>query len=195
MNTFKTYATAAALVALTGAAQAALITDPSGATVKNDSTNLVWLKDWSYSGDAKTWAEADLWASGLIYGGYSDWRLPEVDEYLVLWTAAGSTRDGLNAYFVAPIGDYWTNTVYEKPPAPDFGFDFGFDFGEPEPDGPQRRLFNTYGGNAGYSFETSEFLTMAVREGDVIAAVPLPGSMALTGLGLIGLAFTRRRRR
>ena len=36
---------------------------------------------------------------------------------------------------------------------------------------------------------------MAVREGDVIAAVPLPGSMALTGLGLIGLAFTRRRRR
>ena len=204
MNTLKTWAAAAALLALTGAAQAALIPQSSlsgDTTVKDDTTNLVWLKDWT-SGGAKTWAAADTWASGLVYGGYDDWRLPEIGEYQALWAAAGSTQTKLNVYFVAPTGDYWANTVYVSPPEPDFGLgpdpDPGFGPGSapPESNEPRRQSFNTYDrGSTGYSFETDSLSTMAVRTGSVTAAVPEPSSMALAGLALIGLACTRRRQR
>jgi hypothetical protein len=206
MNTLKIWAAAAALVTVTGAAQAGLVSQGDG-TVKDDVTNLVWLKDWSYSGDPKTWAAAGTWALDLNYGGYNGWRLPELSEYEALWATVGKTRNGLLGYFDAPIGDYWTNTVYVRPPVSNFefgpefgpGFEPGFGPGPgnepPVSTEAARRLFSTYAGDAGFSGEMGGFLAMAVRVGDEAAAVPEPGSMALFGLALMGLAGTRRRLR
>jgi hypothetical protein len=202
MNTLKIWAAAAALVTVTGAAQAGLVSQGDG-TVKDDVTNLVWLQDWSHSGAPQTWAAAGTWALDLNYGGYNGWRLPELSEYEALWATVGKTRNGLLGYFDAPIGDYWTNTVYVIPPAPNFEFGpkFGPGFGPVPVNEPPvsteaaRRLFSTYAGSAGYSGETGGFLAMAVRVGDEAAAVPEPGSMALFGLALLGLAGTRRRLR
>ena len=45
---------AAALLALTGAAQAALVNLGDG-TVKDTNTNLIWLQDWNVNGQ-QNWA-------------------------------------------------------------------------------------------------------------------------------------------
>lgn len=65
-----------------GAAQAALF-DRGGGMIYDDDRNITWLADWNY---AKTSGfdedggmdqpTALLWAAGLEYGGYTDWRLP-----------------------------------------------------------------------------------------------------------------------
>ncbi len=69
-------------IALSGAAQAMLI-DRGGGLIYDNVLNITWLSDANY---AKTsgvdadglmnWTAANAWAAGLVYGGYSDWRLP-----------------------------------------------------------------------------------------------------------------------
>ena len=73
----------AGLLSLTGAAQAALH-DRGGGMIYDDVLNITWLQDANY---AKTsgydydglmaWSDAVTWASQLVYGGFTDWRLPE----------------------------------------------------------------------------------------------------------------------
>jgi len=67
---------------VSGAAQATLM-DRGGGLIYDDQLNVTWLQDANY---AKTsgydadglmnWTDANAWAAGLSYGGYSDWRLP-----------------------------------------------------------------------------------------------------------------------
>ena len=49
MKTLKTIAAAAAMVALTGTAQASLVSLGDG-TVKDTNTNLIWLQNWNVNG-------------------------------------------------------------------------------------------------------------------------------------------------
>ena len=49
MSNFKIWAAAAAMVALTGASQAALVSNPEG-TVTDTTTNLIWLQNWNVNG-------------------------------------------------------------------------------------------------------------------------------------------------
>jgi hypothetical protein len=71
-------------IALSGAAQATLI-DRGGGLIYDNVLNLTWLQDANYAQTSgydadglMNWADANAWAAGLIYGGYSDWRLPTV---------------------------------------------------------------------------------------------------------------------
>jgi hypothetical protein len=73
-------ATAGLLVS--GSALAALI-DRGGGLIYDSTLNITWLKDANYSqtsgydNDGRmNWDAANVWAAGLSYGGYSDWRLP-----------------------------------------------------------------------------------------------------------------------
>ena len=87
MKAMKSWAAAAAMVALTGAAQAALI-NRGGGMIYDSTRNITWLADLNYahtSGhngagvDANgrmNWYAAMDWAANPEYGGYSDWRLP-----------------------------------------------------------------------------------------------------------------------
>ena len=74
---------------------------------------------------------------------------------------------------------YWSGTAYAPSPA-----DFAW-------------LFDTYGGFQGLNSQSNGYFAWAVRPGDVtVAAVPVPGSVALLagGLALLGV-MTRRRGR
>ena len=69
-------------IALSGGAQAMLI-DRGRGLIYDNVLNITWLSDANY---AKTsgvdadglmnWTAASAWAANLVYGGYSDWRLP-----------------------------------------------------------------------------------------------------------------------
>jgi hypothetical protein len=78
-----------AVVLVTGAAcaQAALL-DRGNGLIYDSELNITWLQDWNYaqtSGYAgagveadgrMSWAAANQWADDLVFGGFSDWRLP-----------------------------------------------------------------------------------------------------------------------
>jgi hypothetical protein len=67
----------------------------------DDVLNITWLQDANYSETpgysataVMTWAEATTWAANLVYGGYSDWRLPTtVDGPLVFGYDGTTTGD------------------------------------------------------------------------------------------------------
>jgi hypothetical protein len=98
MKHTKSGVVAAALLALSGAVQAALI-DRGGGLIYDTTRDLTWLADMNYaftSGYATAnaggsdsrridasgsmgWDAAVEWADALVYAGFSDWRLPTID--------------------------------------------------------------------------------------------------------------------
>lgn len=74
-----------ASAAVTGTAQASLV-DRGNGMLYDDVLNVTWLQDANYahtsgyaladSGGRMDAGDAYRWAANLVYGGYSDWRLP-----------------------------------------------------------------------------------------------------------------------
>jgi len=107
----------AAAMGLSGAGQAALHDRGSG-LIYDDVLNITWLQDanyaktslysgatssifWSGTPGAMTWENAKNWADQLVYGGYSDWRLPSVmpvngSEFNYDYSSDGTTDVGFN---------------------------------------------------------------------------------------------------
>ena len=77
VKTLKTLAAAAALVALSGAAQAAFV-NRGGGMIYDTTRNITWLANMNVNG-LMTWNAATAWANNLVYGGFDDWRLPTLN--------------------------------------------------------------------------------------------------------------------
>ncbi len=76
-----TCALVTAVILNAGVAQAAL-NDRGGGLLYDDVLNVTWLQDANYAktsgydaDGAMNWNDATAWATGLVYGGYDDWRL------------------------------------------------------------------------------------------------------------------------
>lgn len=94
-------------IILSGAAQAALI-DRGGGMIYDTDLNITWLADANYAktsgydaDGAMTWAAANTWASSLVYGGFSDWRLARNSSvngasWNFSYSFAGTTDIGFN---------------------------------------------------------------------------------------------------
>lgn len=243
MKTLKTLMTGAALVALTGAAQATLI-DRGGGMIYDTTRNITWLADMNYaftSGYATSgvapfsvydpdtiwtdgrmgWNAANTWVNSLVYGGFSDWRLPTLNPADTTCSNNFSPSDG------SPTQYYGFNCTGGELSGL-FVTDLGFNNNGPgliTSDDTAEQIANLamfsnvqsyiYWSGTEYALEPSSawgFMTatggqyevekfralyaVAVRTGDVRAAqaVPEPGTLALL-LAAVGVGAVVRRRR
>jgi MYXO-CTERM domain-containing protein len=213
MQCLSRLALAAALSVATLSAQAALI-NRGGGMVYDTVQNITWLQNWNTNGPMN-WTTANDWANNLVYGGFDDWRLPTTNttvssncaenfnpgggfplQYFGFnctgsemghmfynefgATAGNSIFSGSNAANLALFtnvqsGGYWSGTEYA-----------------PNPDGAW--LFRTYDGLQGFAGKGNALYAVAVRPGDVAAAVPEPQTLALALLAFGAMVVVRRRR-
>jgi len=96
-----------AVLLFSGRAQATLI-DRGNGLIYDDVLNITWTQDANLCvtlvdcnpgpGGGMSWANANAWAGGLVYQGFSDWRLP----YISVAAGAGP--------FTGPVVDCSTAT-------------------------------------------------------------------------------------
>jgi hypothetical protein len=157
--------------------------------------NITWLRDWDKNG-VMEWNTAKTWASTLTVGAFSGWSLPSALNqdgtgpcvgyscsssqlgymfYTELGNPAGGPPSNSGPFQNVKPVDYWSGTEYA--PVPGFAWRFGF-----------------YYGNQGYEVGGSVLPAVAVRAGDVAAAVPeaQTWTLMMAGLGAVAVALRRR---
>jgi hypothetical protein len=184
--------------------------DRGNGMIYDDVQDITWLQDANLAGKNMTWYESMAWAENLEYGGFDNWRLFSADQYdtgCSQITGSGSYGYGCtgnelgnlfyqfgltekdritdvadnNAEFEMftniQAGGYWTSTELDS--NKDYAFRFGFD-------SSQGNMSKDYDG----------YFAWAVLDGDVAemqATVPEPSTMAIFGLGLLGLICRKRK--
>ncbi len=220
MKSLRTLAAAAALVALSGAAQAALV-NRGGGMIYDTTRNITWLADMNYArtsghtgagvnaNGTMTWDAATAWADNLVYGGFSDWRLPTLNPNDASCTGGGfgynCTGGELSGLFVTDLG-YNNNgsglitsddtaeqianlALFSNVQSASYwsGTEYAPVLGS-------ALYFGTFNGSQGAGLKNNAVYAVAVRPGDVAASVPEPQTLALALLALGATAVARRRR-
>lgn len=194
--------------------------------------NVTWLADFNYvqtSGYTGTgvdtatgtlnWDAAVLWADTLVYGGYSDWRLPTLNpsdttcsdnfdaggSFGLQYFGTGCTGGELSHLFVTDLGNQASTSVLNQvgdsaEQVANLALlsnvqSLGYWSGTEYPPGPGGAwVFRTDGGNQGVANTAGRGFAVAVRPGDVVTSVPEPQSLPLVLLAL-GAAVVARRKR
>jgi hypothetical protein len=226
MKTMKNWVAAAALVALTGAAQAALV-DRGGGMIYDTTRNITWLADMNYAktqydatGGAQGRADGTMnsaaaraWADNLVYGGYSDWRLPTLNPADTSCTGGSGVGFGYNCTGGELSGLFVTDLGYNNNGS---GLITSDDTAEQIANlalfsnvqssvywsgtvfAQSPSLTWTFSADLGFQGRDSDiaWYSVAVRPGDVTASVPEPQTLALAllALGATGVASRARRR-
>ncbi len=190
----------------------AILLDRGPDMVYDTVLDITWTRQ-AGDGVARNWADANAWAAGLVFGGFSDWRLP--------WASVSAGAGPITTLtFGQPCtGAGGADEVGCRDNEMAYMFYYNLDgtFGSPET-GTQTAVggevltgiqtlywsgtefdsaivwdFLFLNGNQFNVGKSLNFVAWAVRPGDV-AAVPEPGSLLLLGLGAVGLGWSRRRK-
>jgi hypothetical protein len=199
-------ATAIAFLGVAGTAQAAFqgrdatgaasgsctALGPGKCTYFYDTTlNITILNNWNLG--TGTWsasaapgsAQALAASAGLTASGLSGWVLPTGDngaaagalnQYESIWNSVGRTFAGLSGQFDgAQSNFYWSGTEFAPDPRLAWYFETRF------------------GGHA-FFVKSDALFALAVRPGDVAAAIPEPQTYALMLMGVGALLLAQRKR-
>ncbi len=174
------------LYALAGPAYATLI-DKGNGLIYDDDFNITWLQDANYSGVTMTWADANTWASDLVFQGFDDWRLPISDtcsgntctgsEMGHLFYTKGITSSSNGLFQNVKPSLYWAATEY---------------------DNAQSWRFNFLYGTQSLGDKTQKRYAWAVRNGDVtppVAPEPVSAILFVTGGMVLSAKIYRNKRR
>lgn len=213
MRTMKKLAVWVALAVAGAGAQAALV-DRGGGMIYDTTLNITWLADMDYvrtSGYSATllrWDAANVWVSSLVYGGYSDWRMPGLltddptcDRFEQYNTYRNCTGGELSHLFVVDLGNKRDESVLNQ--VGDTGEQisnlalFKNVRGTSYWSGTEFRPglvweFDSQDGSQNLECTVCPGRALAVRDGDVAVvaatAIPEPESLSLVALA-VGLAF------
>jgi len=88
------------------------LVDRGGGMIYDTVQNITWLQNWNTNG-LMNWTTANAWANNLVYGGFSDWRLPTLNPLdasctgsvvVVVGVGYNCTGGELSRLFVADLG-------------------------------------------------------------------------------------------
>ncbi|AOF83590.1 PEP-CTERM -sorting domain protein [Methyloversatilis sp. RAC08] len=242
MIAFKTWVAAAAMVALSGVAQAALI-DRGGGMIYDSTRNITWLADMNYalsSGYAGAnagstgsnqiltngrmgWDAAVAWAGQLVYGGFSDWRLPMLNpadtscdnsfdpggSFSIVYFGFNCTGGELSGLFVTDLGNKPRESVlnqegdtavqianlalFENEDGEQTVQPFGYWSGTADALDSGRAWIFGPSSFQGVTEKSNALRAVAVRPGDVATSVPEPQTLALVLLALGAKVVARRK--
>ena len=181
----------AALMSVSGGAQAALVSQGTG-LVYDNVNNLLWYSDLTN----RNWDGATSWASTLTTNGLS-WSLATRNQFSTLAAAAGSTFSEQNTTLLGlgiPGGYMWSSEL--QSPAQMVSDPFGGSYYQ---DAFYYLLRNSssgvgaQGNSSGNGTEGS--LAVASYTAPAPSAVPIPAAAWLmaSGLGALGVAARKRR--
>ncbi len=80
--------------------------------VFDTKTNLMWVRNGNLAGKKMTWREAIEYCERLNYAGYSDWRLPTIDELKTLIKKDEIPAINNKAFDCLEDLYYWSATTY-----------------------------------------------------------------------------------
>jgi len=89
--------------------------DNGNGTVTDNLTGLMWTKNANMAGSTMTWYQAVDYCNDLTQGGYTDWRLPNVNELESLVNAdEPNTATWLNSQGFTNVQSYgyWSSTTF-----------------------------------------------------------------------------------
>ncbi len=100
-------------MAVRGSSSPPQFRDNGDGTVSDLTTGLMWQKD---SVQGISWKDGLAYCSDLQLGGYSDWRLPDVNELISLVDYSQSSPSIDESYFINTSLHYWSSTTYPSDP-------------------------------------------------------------------------------
>ena len=88
-------------------------TDNGDSTVKDNNTSLVWQKEDDNS--TRNWSNAKIYCESLNFGGYTDWRLPNVKELQSIVNYGNFPPTIDQTYFPNTASSYyWSSTTSQS---------------------------------------------------------------------------------
>lgn len=238
MTKLKIWAAAAAMLALSGAAQSALI-NRGGGMIYDTTANITWLADMNYaytSGYAASgvapgsmwdenaiwtdgrmgWAAARNWADDLVYGGFSDWRLPTLNPSDTTcsysFDAGGGlglqyygyncTGGELSRLFVSGLGNKPGSVLEQTGDTAEQIVNlalfsnvqsYSYWSGTRDTLGLSTWVFGTFDGSQYVGGSLNVLYAVAVHPSDVAARLPEPQTLALALMAMGGAMAMRRK--